>query len=43
MKCNNWTKMIYSLKDEQDRVEKIRNLAIVLEPDNLIRLTGGKN
>ncbi len=28
---------------ETDRAEKIKNLAVVLEPDNLIKLTGGSN
>ena len=29
--------------DEEDRADKIKNLAMVLGPDNLIKLTGGKN
>lgn len=29
--------------NEIDRAEKVRNLAVVLEPDNLIKLTGGTN
>lgn len=29
--------------DDFDRAEKIKNLAIILEPDNLIKLTGGSN
>lgn len=38
----NAKKIIYCV-DEIDRADKIRNLAIVLEPDNLIKITSGEN
>lgn len=38
---NTKTKIYYI--DELDRAEKIRNLAIILGPDKLIKLTGGVN
>lgn len=30
-------------RDEFDRAEKIKNLAVILGPDKLIQLTGGIN
>lgn len=38
---NNHTKITIYYYNDRDRAEKIKNLAIVLGPDNLIELTGG--
>lgn len=37
------TKTIVYCRDEFDRAEKIKNLAVILGPDKLIQLTGGMN
>lgn len=37
------TKIIVYCRDEFDRAEKIKNLAVILGPDKLIQLTGGIN
>ena len=37
------SKVIIYYIDERDRAEKVKNLAVVLEPDELIKLTSGSD